>query len=123
MGNFAERMAVIPHAAKLISIDELKSTGEIMIRLPKEAWNKAEADSDCLFAVLLAVELISESVANVTKVRGTSLTSKLVTTMDQFVPKVNGDRIVVKTASILDRFSTLKNDAFGKVRSFHPIDC
>lgn len=119
MGNFAERLADIPGASSLFWLDELKSSKEVMIRLSNNAWVKAEADSDCMYAALLAVELIVETVKNSSKVKGTSLTSKLVTTLDKFNPKVNQDRIMIKTASVLDRFGNVKNNDVFKVGSFY----
>jgi hypothetical protein len=93
MGNLAERLKTVNKNRPIVLVDELASTGELMIRLSREVLKHLEKDADITLATLLLLDAVSDLYG--VKHGGTMAPSqnKLHTHMDTFVPRVSFERL------------------------------
>jgi hypothetical protein len=110
MGNLADRLKTVEQLKPLILVDELQSTGELMVRIAAEAIKKVEAEPDAALAVILLIDTIAGILSNQPLSSSGSQHKKQTQSLDNFVPKVSFDRFQQRLEQNATRIGLKKNE-------------
>lgn len=118
MGNFADRLTNLDQLKPMVLIDELQSTGELMLRIKPEILKKLESDVEASLSVVLLVDMITASLGLPSLQPTVGLLPKMSRPMDNFVPRVSFERFQQKLEQNATKLGLKKPSSLMKVVLF-----